>query len=241
MAETPRQLGLPIERIREPTLEEYLPGPNVEAMAAVAACAAGRGDPFLLLFGHPGTGKSHLLQSACRAAGEGGRQALYVPLGRPGLQPELLDDLERLDLVAVDDLERIAGDPAWEHAVFALFNRLRERGRFLIAAAAAAPEDLGFGLADLVSRLQWGPRYRLLALKESDCERLLAETARRRGLALGPEVVRYIMTFHARDPASLVELVARLDSASLREQRRPTIPMVRQVMVGRGAEDPELG
>lgn len=232
MAETPRQLSLPIERTREPTLEEYLPGPNGEAVSAVAASAAGAGEPFLHLFGLPGTGKTHLLQAACRAAGESGRQALYVPLERPGLTPALLEDLERLDLVAVDDVDRIAGDLVWEHALFDLFNRLRERGRFLLTVAASAPDDLPFGLPDLVSRLQWGPRYRLLTLTEPECEQLLTETARRRGLALPPEVVRYVMTYHARDPGSLVELVARLDSASLREQRRPTIPMVRRVTEG---------
>jgi DnaA family protein len=241
LALQPRQLSLPIERIREPTLEEFLPGPNAEAVAAVTASAAGRGEPFLFLFGHPGTGKSHLLQAASRAAGQSGRQARFLPLGDPDLAPGLLDRLDGLDLVAVDDLDRIAGRPDWEHALFGLFNRLRERGRTLLTAAAGAPETLGLGLPDLVSRLQWGPRYRLLPLSEADCEALLAESAQRRGFRLGPEVVRYIMTYHARDPAALVELVARLDTASLREQRRPTIPMVRQVMRGEGHGRPDLG
>jgi DnaA-homolog protein len=230
LAEPPRQLALPIERTREPVLEEYLPGPNAEAVAAVAASALGRGEAFVLLYGRAGTGKTHLLQAACALAGKANRKAQYVPLGRAGLGPGLLDDLERLDLVAVDDLDRAAGDPDWEQALFGLFNRLRGRGRSLITAGGGAPHDLGFALPDLVSRLQWGPRYRLLPLSEPECERLLAETARRRGLELGPEVVRYVMTFHARDPAALVELVARLDSASLRERRQPTIPMVRQVL-----------
>lgn len=241
MALQPRQLSLPIERIREPTLEDFLPGPNAEAVAAVTASAAGRGEPFLFLFGHPGTGKSHLLQAASRAAGQSGRRAHFVALGDPDLAPGLLDQLDEFDLVAVDDLDRIAGRPDWEHALFGLFNRLRERGRTLLTAAAAPPEGLGLGLPDLVSRLQWGPRYRLLPLSEADCEALLAEAAQRRGFRLGPEVVRYIMTYHARDPAALVELVGRLDTASLREQRRPTIPMVRQVMRGEGQGRPDPG
>jgi len=230
LVEPPRQLSLPIERTREPTLEEYHQGPNAEAVAAVAASASGLGEPFLFLVGSPGTGKTHLLLAACRAASESGRQTHYVPLGHPGLAPTLLDDLERLDLVALDDLDRIAGDSDWEQAIFSLFNRMREHGRTLLAAAKASPAELTLCLPDLVSRLQWGPRYRLLSLTEPECETFLVETAERRGLRLGPEVVRYVMTRHARDPAALVDLVTRLDTASLREQRRPSIQMVRQLL-----------
>jgi DnaA family protein len=232
LSDLPQQLHLPVGLIREPTLAEYLPGPNAEAAGAVAAAAAGTGEPFLLLIGQPGTGKTHLLQGACLEAAARGRQAHYCPLGLAGLLPSILDDLERLDLVAIDDLDRAAGDPSWELALFDLFNRLRERGRTLLAAAATGPDQLPIGLPDLRSRLHWGPRYRLLPLAEADCERLLADCARRLGLALGPESVRAIMTHHARDPASLVGLLARIDSASLAEQRPPNIHLVRRVLRG---------
>ena len=230
MPERPLQLHLPIELRREPTLADYLPGRNGEALAALEATAAGRGEPFLFLFGLPGTGKSHLLQGACLDAARRGRQAHYCPLALPGLAPDLLDDLERLDLVAVDDLDRIAGQGRWELALFGLFNRLRERGRALVTAASAAPDALGIELPDLCSRLQWGPRYRLLPLDEAECETLLRVTALGRGLVLPPEVTRYIMTRYPRDPASLLDLVGRVDAWSLREQRQPTIPLVRRAM-----------
>jgi DnaA family protein len=224
------QLHLPIELVREPTLAEYLPGPNAEAVAAVRGTASGQGEPFIFLFGPPETGKTHLLQAACLAAARAGRQAHYIPLGRPGIAPDILEALERLDLVALDDVHRIAGQPAWERAVFDLFNRLRERGRALVAAAAQPPDDLALGLADLRSRLHWGPRYRLLPLTEPDSETLLNESARRRGIPLPPEVTRYILTHHPRNPCALLDLVARIDSLSLREQRPPTIPLVRRIM-----------
>jgi DnaA family protein len=159
-----------------------------------------------------------------------GRQAHYIPLARAGIEPGILESLERLDLVALDDLERVAGVPAWERAVFDLFNRLREHRRALITAATAPPDDLALGLADLRSRLHWGPRYRLLPLTEPDIEALLCATARRRGMPLAPEVARYILTHHPRNPSALLELVARIDSLSLREQRPPTIPLVRRIM-----------
>ncbi|WP_295456177.1 DnaA regulatory inactivator Hda [uncultured Thiodictyon sp.] len=229
------QLHLPIELVSEPTLAEYLPGPNAEAVAAIRGTAIGGGEPFIFLFGPPETGKSHLLQAACLAAAQVGRQAHYIPLGRAGIEPDILESLERLDLVALDDVERIAGAPIWERAVFDLFNRLRERRRALIAAASAPPDDLALGLPDLRSRLHWGPRYRLLPLTERDIEALLCAAARRRGMPLPAEVTRYILTHHPRHPSALLELVARIDSLSLREQRPPTIPLVRRVM--RGGEE----
>ena len=229
------QLHLRIELLSEPTLAEYLPGPNAEAVAAIRRTASGAGEPFIFLFGPPETGKSHLLQAACLAAAEVGRQAHYIPLGRAGIEPDILESLEQLDLVALDDMQRIAGDPVWERAVFYLFNRLRERGRALVTAATAPPDDLALGLPDLRSRLHWGPRYRLLPLTEPDSEALLCASARHRGMPLAPEVTRYILTHHPRNPSALLGLVAQIDSLSLREQRPPTIPLVRRVM--RGEDD----
>lgn len=228
------QLHLPLEFRREPSLAEYLAGPNAEAVAAVAAMERADGQPYLFLFGARGTGKTHLAQAACLTTAASGRQAHYLPLGMKGLEPSLLDDLERLDLVAVDDLQCIAGDLAWESAMFDLFNRLREQKRRLIVAANAAPDALPIGLPDLASRLLWGPRYCLLPLSDADCEQLLIESSQRRGLPLNRDLVRYIMNYHARDPASLLELIARLDSLSLREQRLPTIPLIRRAMQDSG-------
>lgn len=229
-SEFPQQLHLPIEFVREPTLAEYLPGANAEALALVAAMAAGHGEPFLFLLGNAGTGKTHLLQAACLAASQRGAQTHYVPLGTAGLEPRLFDDLERLDLVALDDVQRIAGDAAWERALFDLFNRLREQGCALLAAANAAPSALSLELPDLRSRLQWGPRYRLQPLTDAECEQLLIVAARHRGMTLHGDQARYIMNYHARDPASLLSLVARIDSLSLRDQRQPTIPLIRRAM-----------
>jgi DnaA family protein len=199
--------------------------------------AAGTGEPFLFLFGNAGTGKTHLLQAACIAATEQGRQTHFVPLGAPGLEPLLFEDLERLDLVAIDDIQTIAGDAVWERALFDLFNRMREKGRRLLTAAKSAPDALPLGLPDLRSRLQWGPRYCLTPLADADCEQLLIKSAHRRGMDLNGEQVRYIMNYHTRDPASLLRLVAQIDSLSLCEQRQPTIPLIRRAMRGERQTD----
>jgi DnaA family protein len=228
----PGQLHLPITLIRERTLADYRAGPNAEALAAVAALASGGGEPYVFLFGGASTGKTHLLQGACHAVIRQGRTAQYIPLGETGLMPSIFDDLESRDLVAIDEVQAIAGKTDWEVALFDLFNRARAKGCALLIAADSAPDALGLGLADLCSRLQWGPRYCLLPLGDTDCERLLTEVAAELGMRLGHETARYIMNNYARDPGSLVALIERIDEASLREQRQPSIPLVRRVMRG---------
>ncbi len=62
-----RQLPLAIQLPREPDLDSFIPGPNAEAVAAVHSCATGT-EPYLYLWGGSGSGKTHLLLGACRAA-----------------------------------------------------------------------------------------------------------------------------------------------------------------------------
>lgn len=232
MIDHPGQLHLPIALIREQTLAHYRPGPNAEALAAVEAQARGTGEPYIFLFGASSSGKTHLLHGACQAAIKLTGKAQYIPLGESGLLPSIFDDLETRDLLAIDDVQFIAGQADWEVALFALFNRARAQGCALLIAGNAAPEALGLGLPDLCSRLQWGPRYCLLPLSDTDCEQLLMEVAAELGMRLGRDTARYIMNNHARDPGSLVALIERVDQASLREQRQPSIPLVRRVMRG---------
>jgi DnaA family protein len=224
------QLTLPIALPREADLAEYLPGPNAEAVAAIGAWARSSGDPFLYLFGPAGSGKTHLLQGACREANLSGRRALYLPLGLTGLTPGALDDLEHIEYLALDEIETRCGDPAWEQALFAAYNRLRERGGGLLVAADTPVAALAVTLPDLRSRLGWGPAYRLRCLDEGDCIRLVRQSAERRGLRLGEAAVDYIMRRSTRAPDALLGVLDELDRLCLRHQRRPSVGLLRRLL-----------
>jgi len=58
----------------------------------------------------------------------------------------------------------------------------------------------------------------------------LIEDAARRGLIMTPETAAYIMRNYPRDMCSLRALIDKLDMASMEEQRRLTVPFIKQIL-----------
>jgi DnaA family protein len=226
---------LPLEiTLRPPaTLEGFVAGDNAQALASVRACATGTGERLLFLAGPPGSGKTHLLAGACNLAAATGSRCAYVPLGeRARLAPGLLSDLDGLDLVCLDDLDGVAGDRRWEEAVFALFNGLRDLGGRLIVAAARRPADLPVTLPDLRSRLNWGLVLAVRPLRDEHLCGALEAAAAARGLRLGEGVARYLVERLPRELSTLLDVLDRLDRASLAAKRPLTLPFVRTSLAG---------
>ena len=229
----PEQLPLPFTFNPELGFEQFHPGANAEQVIHLRRAAAGAGERLIFLWGEPGSGKTHLLNACCRAACQLKRSVSYLPLGAVrDFGPELLEGLEHMDLVCLDDLERVAGDAPWEAALFVLFNRLRELGRDLIAAAALPSAQLPIRLPDLKTRFGWGLTLKLQALGDEDKLAVLELYAHSLGLELPPQVGRFILARHRRDPQGLRELVDRLDQATLAAQRKLTIPFVKTLLGG---------
>jgi DnaA family protein len=195
-------------------------------VAGAEQLAGGR-EPQLYLHGPAGTGKSHLLQAICAQVPGAG----YFPLEQ--LLPYgagVLDGASRLPVVAIDNLEAVAGDSEWELQLFGLYNDCLARGTRLAVAASLAAMHLPVALPDLRSRLAAMPQFALRPLDEAQQRAALQRRAALRGIELPEETVLYLQRRFARDMASLHELLDRLDLASLQEQRRLTVPFIRAIL-----------
>lgn len=230
------QLSLNLRLKDASSFGNFLPGPNREALerlrAAVvtAATRATASEPMIFLWGAEGSGKSHLLQAACRLAQELGVAPVYVPLADVmALTPSLLEGVEAMPLVCLDDVERAANRPEWEAALFSLVERLRAAGGMLAVGAIAPPDRLGLRLPDLVSRLAWGTVYALQPLDDVQKLEAVRLRAQHRGFEMPEDVARYILSRYPRDLPSLFGLLDRIDEASLAQQRRVTIPFLRRL------------
>lgn len=222
-----RQLPLRIGLRDSATFANFLPAANAQALFALQQ----QQEPFLYLWGASGSGKSHLLQAACHAVTETGGSAVYLPLEELSQMPaEMLDGMEHMQIVCIDEIDSIAGNSAWEQALFHLYNRLRDSGNRLVVAGNASPTMLGISLPDLVSRLGWGPVYQLQPLTDEEKAEALCLRASQRGMDMPPEVASYLLNRASRDMQALFALLDELDEVSLAAQRKLTIPFVREVI-----------
>jgi DnaA family protein len=156
---------------------------------------------------------------------------MYVRL--PASSPAILADLERVDLLALDDVDAIAGDVGWEEPLFAILNAGLSRTAALLLAAKAPAAKCGFRLADVASRGAAAVTYRLAPL--DDAERAVAVRlhAAARGLSLDAAAADFLLKRVARDMNGLATWLERLDRASLTAQRRVTIPFIRELLAAR--------
>jgi DnaA-homolog protein len=224
------QLALPLGLRDDATFDNFYQGVNQHAMQAVIACASGEGYPFIYLWGQVGAGRSHLLQAACHLATEKNRSSVYLPLQTPDLAPQILQNLEHINVVCIDDIEAIAKDKLWEEALFHLYNRMRDTKQALLIAGNNPPQRLGLLLPDLVSRLAWGVVFQLQVLSDEDKLAALQMRAKLRGLILNDEVGQFLLRRCPRDMPKLFALLETLDRASLQAQRKLTIPFVKSVL-----------
>lgn len=186
---------------------------------------------YLYLWGDRFTGKSHLLQAVCHAENNKGLHPVYLPLSESAiLSPIMLEGLEQTRLVLLDDIESIAGQPQWEEALFALYNAIKDENARLIVSSCLPPSSLKLELADLVSRLSWGPVFHIEPLHDGEKCAALQMRAEQRGLQLEDEVAEYMIKRCPRDMGSLFNLLNKLDQASMIAKRKLTIPFVRTLL-----------
>ncbi len=210
-------------------LAAFVAGDDATAIEAVRAVARGESDAWLYLAGPAGSGKTHLLVGACHEAAATGAQ--YLPLARLGAGAEeaLMAVMPR-SLVAVDDIDAIAGQRHAEIALFDAYNRVRDAGGRMLFAARHRPGLLNLALPDLVSRLSACTQLAVMPLGDEDRRRVFGLRAIERGLAIEPEVIEFLFRRHARDLGALLALLDRIDRESLAAQRRITLPFVRRIV-----------
>lgn len=226
----PFQIPLSVSLRDDARFENFAAESNELACATLKAASAGEGEQFLYLWGATGVGCTHLLQAVCHEALPHRRQAVYVPLDElKAIGPQALDGLEHVHLVCLDNIQAVVGDAQWEEGLFHFFNRIRQEDNKLVVAANRAPRQLVVNLPDLASRLSWGIVLQIHPLADEHKASVLTKRAAARGIELGEDVTKYLLSHSSRDMGDLFTLLDKLDQASLSAKRKVTIPFIKEV------------
>jgi chromosomal replication initiation ATPase DnaA len=195
---------------------------NVLALAQVDAWPGWPGGR-LAVSGPEGAGKTHLA---------------HVWAARSGAA--IVGDPAAIDLatlpgdaaLAVEDVDRMAGDARAEVALFHLCNHLAAGGGSLMVSGREPPARWPLALPDLASRLGAAPVARL----EPPDDDLLAAVLRKlfadRQLAVAPGLVRYLVSRMDRSFAAAERLVGDLDRAGLAGHRPVSVRLAGEVLFG---------
>jgi len=214
-----QQLLLDLLPENPPSLANFVPGTNAEALAALANwLAPGCPEHSLLLWGETGSGKTHLLHAS---------GARYFDAARtPDLQ-ETATLGTTASRVAVDNVEALS--ETGQIALFNLFNRLRAAGGHLLTAASQPPQHLLLR-EDLRTRLGYGLVFRLTTLTDGEKLTALAAQADSRALRLPAGALNYLLARAPRDMRHLMAVLVALDRYSLEHKRPITLPLLREVL-----------
>ncbi|TCS42648.1 DnaA regulatory inactivator Hda [Reinekea marinisedimentorum] len=225
------QIPLHMSFREDAVFEDYLPGQNAVAVGMLRQSLANLSEHLVFLWGAKGCGVSHLLQASVNDLQLQGLDAAYLPLSECyDFGPEALEGLDVLDAVAIDDIDMIADNPEWAEGLFHFYNRMRDSGRLILVGGQCSPLQMTLTLADLKSRLSSGLTLQLVAMSDEERTDWVVWKGRKRGLVIERDVAEFLILRHNQNMHEMVNTFDLLDEASLAEQRRLTIPFVKQVL-----------
>lgn len=177
--------------------------------------------PFLLLTGPVGCGKTHLTHV----------WGAYSKAARISC-----DDLHTIDIselntltqgnVILEDVEKSIE----ENKLFHLYNLIKENGTSLLMTSRFNIPEWEIKLPDLVSRLGTVQIARIGEPDDVLFASILLKLFSDKQIQVTPDVVQYLVTRLERSFAAALDMVTVLDSLSLAEKRKITIPLVKAVL-----------
>jgi len=212
--EMAEQLGLDLPCVPALGRDDFMVAPsNAIALALIEGWQNWPGSK-LALTGPSGSGKTHLAHVwACLS----------------GASIVDASDLAEMDIsklaqgnVAVEDVPRIAGNPAAETALFHLHNMVLAEGHALLLTGTAAVSRWGLGLPDLTSRIAAANTTDLQPPDDALLAAVLAKHFADRQIMPRGDVIPFLLRRMNRSFDAARATVARIDTISLARKKPVT-------------------
>lgn len=214
-----RQLLLDLHLTAARTLDNFVPGGNLELLDRLESLAEPACGDAIYLWGPPGCGRSHLLAGAAAMARR--------PVANLVADDWVPESVAEQTLLVADDVETLDADA--QARLFRLFNDARRRGLSILLAGLVPPGELVLR-EDLRTRIGQCLIFEVKPLSDDEKADALARYAADRAMRLDAAVVPYLLRYGRRDLPSLLGTLEALDRASLELKRPPTVPLLREIL-----------
>ncbi len=229
-----RQIALALSSDREFSFDNFVADRAELILNSLQALILGEGETQIVIWGAEATGKTHLLNASADFARKNGISLqIYDGTQLRECDAAEFEGFSHCDVLVIDNLDALAGHSAWEACFYQVINRSRDGEFRLLFSMTNKPDALATCLDDFRSRLQWGLMLQLPPSGDPEVRQILRRRAGLLGIELSDEVVSYLMTHHARDLNEQIGLLRHLDRLSLSQQRRVTIPLIKQALLER--------
>ena len=225
------QIPLEFSNFQKLDFTTFIQGENKYLLQLLDTLTKKEQNDCLYIWGSEGTGKTHLLQAACKQADEMNSQVTYIPLKQHReFDFEILNGLGKLDLICVDDLEYVSDNMEWQQRLTLLYNEIRDNNNSIIISSTVSPKNANIELDDLKSRLVWGQVHKIIPPDDELKIEILRRKASERSFELTKSVAEFLISRADRDLNSLIKILDEIDHSSLAEKRKVTVPFVKELI-----------
>lgn len=198
----------------------------------------------VFLYGGPGLGKTHLLHGIGHAVMEKHNEleVLFVSCEEfvndyiSAVRNKSLEGFRArcrsVDVLVIDDVHFLAAKNKTQEEFYHTFNVLHNAGAQVVLSSDLHPKEIASLKEKLVTRFVSGL---VAALGKPDRETrltILGSKARKRGMSVPDEVLRYIADSVDTNVRELEGTLARLDALSTVERKRPSLELARLALRG---------
>lgn len=171
-----------------------------------------------VIYGPTGYGKTHL-GNILRDLTEG------VFLSADEIVPDIFETLQPKTCYIVDDIQDTQ-NPTW---LFHFYNLILENSCPVVYLSTLAPGQHDTGLPDLNSRLRSIALIELPQPDESLCKAIIKKVFSDLQIAVGEEVVDYMLNHMSRSLTDIHQSIHVLNQTSLEQKRKVTIPLIKEL------------
>ena len=220
-----KQLPIDFSFYENKSFFNYIPGNNIFIIDTLRKAAKNDENNLIFLIGSTSSGKTHLCKSTYI---ESKKNKLY--LNSKNINKLSTNNLEDLELLILDDFDKIINNTNIEEKIFHIINDLIIRKKSILLTSSLKVDRISFRLNDLKSRVCSDQILEIQELNDSEKINLLKKIAMSRGWMLTDKVSNYILNHFDRDLYFLCNVIKNIDKESLSERRKITIPFIKKII-----------